>query len=57
MQFYISNKKSNGAKDSTGGIGLENIKRRLMLLYPFKHELNIDETKDTFTIDLKLHYE
>ncbi|HEY0680065.1 MAG TPA: histidine kinase [Chitinophagaceae bacterium] len=37
-----------------GGIGLQNLKRRLELLYPEKHELNILRTDDTFTATLKL---
>jgi hypothetical protein len=57
LWFKISNNKSNGAKDSTGGIGLENIKKRLVLLYPLKHELNVQEVNEIFTINLKLIYE
>ncbi len=37
-----------------GGIGLTNVKRRLELLYPGKHELSIDETEHTFSVKLKL---
>lgn len=38
----------------TGGIGLENLKRRLELLYPGRHELFIQKNKDTFVATLKL---
>ncbi|WP_422080020.1 sensor histidine kinase [Ulvibacterium sp.] len=42
-------------KDSTGGIGLENVKRRLNLLYPNeKHRLQITSQKNRFLVDLKL---
>ena len=37
-----------------GGIGLVNVKRRLELLYPGRHELNIEETEKTFSIKLNL---
>jgi two-component system LytT family sensor kinase len=37
-----------------GGIGLENIRRRLELLYPNKHQLNIDSGKDYYSVSLKL---
>jgi two-component system, LytTR family, sensor kinase len=37
-----------------GGIGLENVKRRLQLLYPQKHDLKIIETGNTFTVKLEL---
>ncbi len=38
---------------SEGGIGLENVKRRLNLIYPGKHELQIEENEN-FSITLKL---
>ena len=37
-----------------GGIGLENVKRRLDLLYPGKHNLIITEADDLFTVHLEL---
>lgn len=39
----------------SGGIGLPNVKRRLELLYPGKHELHIKETAATYSVTLKLH--
>ncbi len=36
------------------GIGLTNIQRRLELLYPNKHELNINHSTDYFEVTLKL---
>ncbi|WP_346749838.1 sensor histidine kinase [Splendidivirga corallicola] len=38
------------------GIGLENLKRRLALLFPNKHELNLIQTKNTFEAKLTLHF-
>lgn len=54
-QLYVFNRKDTGhleAKDFTGGIGLNNVKRRLALLYPNRHELNIQDTPDAFEVDL-----
>ena len=34
------------------GIGLENLKKRLSLLYPGRHELKIDRTKNKFEVNL-----
>ena len=36
------------------GLGLENIKRQLELLYPQKHKLEIKNTKDNFAVQLQL---
>jgi len=40
-----------------GGIGLENLNRRLDLLYPGKHSLSAKKEHDTFIAELKLEYE
>jgi sensor histidine kinase YesM len=37
-----------------GGIGLDNLKRRLELLYPGKHELNTQKTGNSFIAEMKL---
>jgi len=37
-----------------GGIGLENIRRRLALLYPQRHTLHIDTGSDYYSVSLKL---
>jgi len=41
----------------TGGIGLENLKRRLDLLYPRKHSFSAGKYGDCFVAELKLNYE
>ncbi len=54
--FAIENSKEPGINQSkkNGGIGLANVKRRLELLYPGKHELRIEETEKTFSVKLNL---
>ena len=56
FQFRISNNKGKASTDlgKEKGLGLENLKRRLELLYPQKHELTISETVTDFTVVLKL---
>jgi two-component system, LytTR family, sensor kinase len=42
----------NPSNDPAGGIGLQNIQRRLDLLYPGKHSLLITHDKDQFNVKL-----
>lgn len=39
---------------NSGGIGLINIKRRLKLLYPQKHKLDLEQTNNTYTVKLNI---
>ena len=55
IHFQIENSKPNTpVQHETGGIGLGNVKRRLNLLYPDKHSLNIKEEQNFYRVDLKL---
>lgn len=55
FSFRVSNTVDyNSTREPMGGIGLKNVKRRLELLYPGKHELNIKEEGGVFSIGLKL---
>lgn len=47
-----SKKQSEGWKES--GIGLENAKKRLQLIYPNKHHLSIKQSEKTFLIHLEI---
>jgi two-component system LytT family sensor kinase len=54
LHFYIQNKKHTNNRDAAGGIGLNNVKRRLDLLYPGKYNLDIRDETDTYTVELSL---
>ncbi|PWT99098.1 MAG: hypothetical protein C5B52_11200 [Bacteroidetes bacterium] len=57
FQFRVYNTTEKGAisnEPKAGGIGLANVKRRLELLYPDKHELIINGGDEFFEINLKL---
>lgn len=41
--------------DEPGGIGLPNIRKRLALLYPGRHTLEIHSSDETFFVVLKIH--
>ena len=56
--FKVVNKFSSDkqeVKDAASGIGLANVKRRLELLYPNQYILDMDETGNYYTIELKLN--
>jgi two-component system, LytTR family, sensor kinase len=52
--FEVENSKPRTEiqKDSVGGIGLENVKKRLAILYPEQHTLSIKENAETFKVTL-----
>ena len=52
MNYCLENEVQN--KDIAGGIGLQNIKRRLELLYKDKHNLEITKTENQFIVKLEI---
>ncbi|WP_144281448.1 sensor histidine kinase [Chryseobacterium echinoideorum] len=55
LHFYLMNFKKKQLKDSASGIGIENVRKRLEILYTKQYELNILETETDFTVDLKIN--
>jgi LytS/YehU family sensor histidine kinase len=53
VHFEIKNSNSKN-KSATHGIGLDNIKKRLELLYPDAHNLVIKDESQTFEVQLQL---
>jgi hypothetical protein len=54
--FKLSNSKPSmtGSNNMNKGIGLLNVKKRLQLLYPGKHQLDIQSTDENFIINMQL---
>ena len=52
--FICRNSKAPREEDKQGGVGLQNIKQRLELIYGKNYTLNIDEQSDTYNIELIL---
>lgn len=56
LYFLMKNNKpaqpENGL--TNGHVGLKNVKKRLELIYPEKHELNIVSDKETFSVSMKV---
>jgi len=46
--------KDGSSKDSNSGIGLNNLRARLDLLYPQRHKLTIEKDFDTFNANLSI---
>lgn len=58
LDFMIKNSKPKFKADAlngkVGGIGIENIRKRLNLLYPDKHRLEISDGSDDYNVKLHL---
>jgi two-component system, LytTR family, sensor kinase len=56
MSFRIHNFKNNYVKSNVGGIGLNNVRQRIMLLFPENHKFNIRETEKEFAVELEFPF-
>ncbi|SHN34999.1 Histidine kinase [Cyclobacterium lianum] len=56
LYFYIRNDvlKARKTAEEESGVGLSNVKKRLNLIYPGKHELVLDQTTGSFEVNLKI---
>jgi two-component system LytT family sensor kinase len=56
LTFVVENSKDDQQRNTEppGGIGLTNVKRRLELLYPGKHNLQISNTANIYKVELNL---
>jgi LytS/YehU family sensor histidine kinase len=56
LLFRVTNNYSKDqlSKDNSSGIGIANVKNRLNLLYPGKHDLSIEDTGEQYQVTLNL---
>jgi two-component system, LytTR family, sensor kinase len=54
FKAHVENTRDSLIKNGVGGIGLKNVKRRLELLYPEKHKLNIQDNEGKYSVHLSL---
>jgi len=58
INFHIENSKAASLPTQThkrsGGIGLVNVKRRLNIIYPNQHTLEINDTPNTYGVELDI---
>ena len=53
LRFHLVNGKSP-SQNAGSGTGLQNVRRRLSMLYPGSHDLRISEDEETFVVSLTL---
>ncbi len=54
LYLHLVNSLTKHAPSKNGGLGLNNAKKRLQLIYGEDHELDISETSDSFCVNLKI---
>lgn len=54
LHFNISNNSQQNKTKTSPGIGIENAKKRLALLYPQKHSISISEKENSFNVCLTM---
>jgi sensor histidine kinase YesM len=60
IQFFTENSMGRSAKPGDlqhSGIGLDNVKKRLGLLFPGKYELKIEDANNVFKVALSIRKE
>ena len=60
LHFFIENSADEELttfEHNNHGIGIENVKKRLKLIYPDKHKLSIEHSSSKFSISLKIKIE
>jgi len=58
LHFLVANNKvdiQSGIKENSSGLGIENTKNRLVLIYPSRHLLTIKETEKDFIVSLHIN--
>lgn len=58
LWLHITNSKKKKKEDNngSGGVGLENIRKRLTLLYPGRHQLEISNLPDQYKVVLQIQF-
>ena len=47
--------EASQSKDKTSGVGMENVKKRLALLYPNRHDLNLKDDLVSYKVELQIN--
>ncbi|MBC8110846.1 MAG: sensor protein lytS, partial [Verrucomicrobia bacterium] len=52
----LHSKQESDPEENKSGVGLENVKKRLDLIYPNRHTLEIQESEQDYFVSLTLTY-
>lgn len=56
LSYSVVNKvNQHQSKDMSNGIGLQNLQKRLRLLYPEQHQISFSQTEDTYIAQLQIN--
>lgn len=53
--LFVKNQKSNHSSESSTGIGMENIRRRLNLVYKGRHSISVKEDASYYSVTLSIN--
>ncbi|MCR5780822.1 MAG: histidine kinase [Bacteroidaceae bacterium] len=56
LHFTCRNSKAEKSNEEKGGVGLDNVRKRLDLLYAHNYELSINDAQDIYTVELVLPF-
>lgn len=56
LLLRVHNYIAGHQRDKTGGIGLDNVRKRLQLIYPGRHELEVVDLKDEYYSNLVINW-
>ena len=54
LTFTCRNSKADKPNEEKGGVGLQNVKQRLNLLYDNNYTLNIQDESDVYHVELTI---
>lgn len=54
LHLKVENSREEKQKETLGGVGLDNVRRRLALIYPQKHTLTVEDCKERYSVDLMI---
>lgn len=54
VRYCVSNSKNPSRWNTQGGIGLDNVRKRLDLLFPKRYQLEIENTSNQYSVELNI---